>query len=134
MKKYIFSILAIVVASATVAFTIPGAHKKSVKLNTHDFYYLPSNPLDFSQNSVKDKQNWKSTGGEPDDCLGDADKACMISVDDTYTRDSSGTRVFNQTGALANIAVTPGAAGASTGYVPIQGSPSVGIAAKVDKQ
>lgn len=105
--------------------------KQKTTFAAHDFYYVPPTTGDYSQPSVQNKANWKSTADG--DCGGDANKACKISVDDQYTRDSSGIRVFNLTGMIANISATAGAGGASNGYIPVTTSPSVGITGKTDK-
>lgn len=131
MKRYISGIVAVIIAVAAFAFT--SENKRISKLDTHDFFYFPPTLNPYSQTSVQDKANWKSTNGDPDDCTGSANKACMISVEDTYTRDSSGIRLFNTSAPFANIVATEGDGGSGAGYVPLQIS-STGITGQVDKQ
>jgi hypothetical protein len=126
IRKYGIGLLALVIAVAAVAFTKP--EKKP--FTSHTFYYVAPGGTDYSESSVENKVNWTSNLMSPPTCNG-SNKACQIDVDDNYTETVSGVRVFKTTGVfIAQIAAQPGG---GSNYVPIDGSPSVGVTDKADR-
>lgn len=107
MKRYIFGIIAVVLAIGAVAFT--KAEKASKEnLATFTFRYKPTS--DFTQNSVQNQNNWESgTAG----CGGSLD-ACTMEVTDIYTHLEGTKRVLNTTGNVINIV----ASGSGSDYKP----------------
>lgn len=99
MKKYFFGIIAVIIATGSVAFTkVQKANKKD--LATYTFRYKPTS--DFTQNSVQTNNNWESGIAG---CGGSLD-ACTMEVTDTYTHLDGTKRVLNTTGNVINIVAT----------------------------
>ena len=81
MKRYIFSLVAAIVAISAVAFTAPKEHSTSKsKLIPVPFVYNPPTAGDYSHPSVTNKTRW-SQGSLS--CDGDDDKACQFSAEST---------------------------------------------------
>lgn len=133
MKKYVFGLVAMVMAIGMVAFTEKGKSDKKVKLRaTTNFYYFPPEENDYSEESVEDKDNWKSIGGDPLDCTNTPEKACLIEVNDDYTElDVNNVRVFRTSVMVANIIAQPGNADPAD-HIPDL-SLSTGLDGKSDK-
>lgn len=120
MKRYIASIIAVIIAAGAVAFTTPA--KKP--LATFTFRFTPTT---YTQPQVETNSNWVSGASL---CGGTANKACQMEVDEAYTHLDGSTRVLNTTGSVIVIKAKLGAAGSD--YVP-DPSTSTGIASAKDK-
>ena len=83
MKKYITGILAVIIAVAGVAFTMPTQNRSMVT-----FTYSPPFTDDYSQPSVQDKDNWVPGL----DCSSGVNRACSLQVSSENTQ-SGGTEL-----------------------------------------
>ncbi|MEO6733992.1 MAG: hypothetical protein ABIN01_22410 [Ferruginibacter sp.] len=106
MKRYIFGTIAVIIATASLAFTNKSTTTKP--LSSHSFYYMAPGGTDYSQTAVQDKANWISNPGTVPTCSGTA-KACRIEVNDSYTElNGSSIRVFKTSGNVAEIVAGEG--------------------------
>lgn len=125
VKKFLPSLLAVVTAICALAFK---AGDSAPFQDTHTFYYTAPDGS-YAEEDVEDKANWSSNPSATPTCSGSA-KACRMQVDDTYTEDVGGVRVFRTSGSVANINAV---VGSGSNYVPSTSSPSVGIISKADR-
>ncbi|MCW3090005.1 MAG: hypothetical protein JWP81_1074 [Ferruginibacter sp.] len=127
MKRYLFGIIAVIIATASVAFT--SSHSVTKPLTSHNFYYVAPSGL-YTELAVENKANWISNPGTIPTCSGSA-KACTIAVNDNYTElNGSGVRVFKTSGNIANIVAEEGTS--QDLFVPIVLS-STGLDSKADR-
>jgi hypothetical protein len=95
MKKYLFGILALVVAIGFSAFT--AAPKKP----TSTFQLVFTGDYTGNDNQVADLSKWQDDGFfNPAGCssLSTDQKACILVVDEMYTHDDDGVQVLNESG------------------------------------
>lgn len=97
MKKYLSGLLAIVIATGSLAFTNP--ELTGIKQATYEFYYTaPAGS--FSDPNVKTHSNWNtSTIG----CNGTQGKACNMRVQAAYTKMVGSNRVLRVPADGANV-------------------------------
>jgi hypothetical protein len=88
MKRYIISVLGIVVGLGFSAFTKPS----SPPFSYTTFKYFGSK---FSATQVEDLQKWSASASQLCNDNSSEDYACMISVHDAYTHSVSGVEVLN---------------------------------------
>ena len=110
MKRYIFSLLAAIVALGAISFTKP-----SVKLSpstSYTFYYVAPGGTSYTQANVEVESNWKTAPSPIPSCLG-TNKACSIVVDAANTSGTGSARTLT-----FNLHAKAGAGGGANGYVP----------------
>ncbi len=121
MKRYIFGLMAIVVAVTSVAFTNPVKKNKPLSYT----FYFTGNPL--TPGDVEDESKWSLTS-PGNECAGAENKACRIVVDDDQTEMVNSVRVLKSS---LSITAAAGAGGSGSGYIPTY--PHTGISAKANR-
>jgi hypothetical protein len=92
MRKYLFGIIALVLASGLVAFTRPS---KSTKAGT-TLYYFAISVEPTTETITEDRSNWEYLGtSDPEMCNGGNTKACLIGVDESSTTLVNGVRALS---------------------------------------
>jgi hypothetical protein len=111
MKRYMFGLVATVIALGAVAFTKPTANTKPLANST--FYYVAPSSGDYTLASVETESNWKTAPSPIPTCSSTPNKACSIVVDNSSTTGSGTSRALN-----FSLHAKAGAGGSSNGNVP----------------